>query len=516
MQVDKLLAHHGLTSNPFVAEEATHDPVFEQLQDQTMPHHPDFAKILGRIEHPAAAVVFGEKGSGKTAIRLLIGKRVGEHNQNNPDQRTLLVPYDELNPVLDRVMQRRRDAMPARQRNKIDTQQLLETLRLEDHQDAIMSLAVTQLIGAMLDEPTLGDELTLLPEDWRTRLAKLPRRKRVDFLILAMLYDQPRSGNTADRFTRLRRILKLGWSGPICWSRLGAIFCTSAAAVMGVMGWISKSQPWQYAAGVMATLAVVGWGLWLWRYREVRSLGRKIHRETPAVERTPEQLRQMLGHLRRSDLVNQPWPAQGAQDAKNSRYALTANFTELLETLDYTGMIVLIDRVDEPTAISGHADRMQTVLWPMLDNKFLQQKNIGIKLLLPIELRHLLHRESPEFYQEARLDKQHMVDRLIWSGATLFDLCTSRLRVCQQEGADALYLTDLFESDVSREMLVDALDQMHQPRDAFKFLYSVIQEHCRMVPEDEGKSLIARITLDTVRRDQAQRVQELYRGLSPA
>jgi hypothetical protein len=65
-------------------------------------------------------------------------------------------------------------------------------------------------------------------------------------------------------------------------------------------------------------------------------------------------------------------------------------------------------------------------------------------------------------------------------------------------------------------MVVDALDQMHQPRDAFKFLYSVIQEHCRMIPEDAGKPLIARITLETVRRDQARRVQELYRGLSPA
>ena len=44
MQIDKLLSHHGLSLNPFVAEEARHDPVFEQLLEDAMPHHPDFAK----------------------------------------------------------------------------------------------------------------------------------------------------------------------------------------------------------------------------------------------------------------------------------------------------------------------------------------------------------------------------------------------------------------------------------------------------------------------------------------
>ena len=68
----------------------------------------------------------------------------------------------------------------------------------------------------------------------------------------------------------------------------------------------------------------------------------------------------------------------------------------------------------------------------------------------------------------------------------------------------------------ARDMIVDALDQMHQPRDAFKFLYSVIQEHCRMVPEDQPKFTVPRLTLDGVRRQQSQRVQEFYRGLTPA
>ena len=64
-------------------------------------------------------------------------------------------------------------------------------------------------------------------------------------------------------------------------------------------------------------------------------------------------------------------------------------------------------------------------------------------------------------------------------------------------------------------MLMDALEQMHQPRDAFKFLYAVVQEHCRMVSADAAAYRIPRLTLETVRRAQAQRVQELHRGLTP-
>ena len=118
------------------------------------------------------------------------------------------------------------------------------------------------------------------------------------------------------------------------------------------------------------------------------------------------------------------------------------------------------------------------------------------------------------------MDKQSMIDRLMWSGATLYDLASNRLRAVksttssgQEAGTDRQdsgdssaegpadtgaasglasgggetaggTLTDLFATDVSREMLVDALDQMHQPRDAFKFLYQVIQEHCNTVPDD--------------------------------
>jgi len=525
MNIEKFLAHHGMSENPFGAEEARHDPVYERLLLQTNCQHPDFAKILGRVEHPSTSVVFGEKGSGKTAIRLMIGKCVADHNQEKTDGRTMMVAYDNLNPTLDLLTQRRRREMSSLKRNKATTQQLLEQIRLEDHQDAILSVATTRLIDALLDVRVDNESPMIMPEALPQRIKKMPRRNRVDLLTLAALYDQPRSGDVVSRWSRLRSKLRVGARWSTGMTRILAMLLTVlAAGIAGVhylgnyIDFVKDALPagMVAGAGVCAALAIVLWISWVSRHISLWRLSKRIWKQTPTIDRTPPQLREMLINLPGSDLAGQTWPSHEEQEASNSRYELTAKLLDALEYLGYVGIIVLIDRVDEPTLVAGNPDRMRAILWPMLDNKFLQQDRIGFKLLLPIELRHSLHRESSEFFQEARLDKQSLVDRLEWSGATLYDLCSNRLRACRKSTENPIFLTDIFEPNVSREMLVDALNQMHQPRDAFKFLYTVIQEHCRMVPDDEAKYMIPKVTLDSVRRDQALRVQELYRGLSPA
>jgi hypothetical protein len=183
-------------------------------------------------------------------------------------------------------------------------------------------------------------------------------------------------------------------------------------------------------------------------------------------------------------------------------------------------MVVVIDRVDEPTLISGDPERMRAVIWPLFNNKFLQQEGLGVKMLLPIELRHALFKESSAFFQEARLDKQSLVERLNWTGAMLYDLCDARLKACLDPRALAtdgpISLLDLFAEDVTARDLVDALDQMHQPRDAFKFLYACIGEHCSNVTAEQEQWKIPRLVLETIRKQQSERVQQLYRGIRPA
>ncbi len=532
MNVSDFLAYHGVTENPFNAEEARHDPVFERLlgDDAT---HPDFAKILGRIDQPSTSIVFGEKGSGKTAIRLLIGRRIAEHNRavasgQAPDgKRTLLVAYDDLNPVLDRFVKHRRRL--AGDLSDAATEKLLAQFRLVDHQDAILSLAVTRLTDAVLGEtggPGKTDDERVDAGALSGRgLKRMPRRLRANLAVLAALYDQPADGSVTARWQQLRQRLRLGWRLPFNLTKWTGIVLAFAAVGLGVTyAVMGEDRPawliWALIASAVTGAALLAW--WAWKWIALWSLARRIHRETPTIDRTAAELQRMLGMLRATDLAHQPWPI--AQAGSDARYDLTRRLLDVLNYLGYGGMIVLVDRVDEPTLISGRAERMKSIIWPMLDNKFLQQQAIGVKLLLPIELRYLLQREPGDFFQEARLDKQNMVDRLTWSGATLYDLCSNRLRACRKgqphgdhpASTRPIQLTDLFEEDVSRQLIIDALDQMHQPRDAFKFLYAVVQEHCRTVSADEASYRIPRLTLETVRRAQAQRVQELHRGLAPA
>ena len=115
------------------------------------------------------------------------------------------------------------------------------------------------------------------------------------------------------------------------------------------------------------------------------------------------------------------------------RYLLIEKLVRVLRAAKVHGVMVVMDRVDEPTLINGDANRMRAVIWPMLNNKFLQQGAIGFKLLLPLELRYELLRESSAFFQEARLDKQSLVERLTWTGTMLYDLCAESLNACRSE-----------------------------------------------------------------------------------
>lgn len=501
MQVDTFLKHHGIAENPFSAEEARDDPIFARLLDAGA-IHPEFDKVLGDPAQPRPAVVFGEKGSGKTALRLMVERAVERHNARHPDRRAWVVRYDDLNPVIDRFTHHFRRGE--------SSDKLLQRFRLPDHMDAMLSRATTRLVDALL-----GEDAATLGDDCRRTARRMDRQRRVDLAELAVLYDQPASGNFAGRWARLRRTLRLGrvpWARIVLWSGVGLALLT-LGLVAGT--WVTGSDDTRLsvATGIAGAAAVLLLAFAAWRWLGAWRLARRVRREVRVVDRSPTQLRAALMQMPARDLADQPVPVPGDHD---SRYQLTQRLLGVLGEFGYASGIVLVDRVDEPALVQGDAQRMRALVWPMFDNKFLQQDGVGLKLLLPIELRHLLHREDANFFQQARLDKQHLVDRLTWSGTTLYDLCTQRLQACQQDDAQPLTLAQLFTDEVGNRDLIDALDQMHQPRDAFKFIYQVIQEHCANVPADEPQWQIPRLTLESVRKQQSQRVQEFYRGLSPA
>jgi hypothetical protein len=506
MNVKRFFEHWGLAEHPFLAEEARHDPVFGRLgAGETA--HPEFEKILGDLSRPSTSIVFGEKGSGKTAIRLQVEQRVAEHNLGAGDARVLLVAYDDLNPVIDAVCARR-GAGPGSADRAIE--EAMGGFRLVDHMDAILQRAVESVVDRTLDTGPEGNDLA-------RRLRRAPMETRRDLLGLQAVYDRESVGG--ERTLALRRRIGVGRDlGRVAWR--AAAWAGWLAPAAALVAWYRTDDAlfgpavWRWVVYALAALwlASVAWVVAiepLWRRRRAWRIARSVGGR-------PTRIDSVAGSLGKLGAAGAVAGELAPGSSEESRYAAFDRLRSALRAMGFSGVIVVMDRVDEPALVQGDAARMRAVVWPLLNNKFLQMDGLGLKLLLPIELRYELFRESSSFFQEARMDKQGLVERLSWTGAMLYDLCEARMEACRAEGAEAVGLNDLFDADVTRTDLVDALDQMHQPRDAFKFLYQCVGDHCSGTTADSEAWRIPRLTLEMVKRQQSERVQMLQRGVRPA
>jgi hypothetical protein len=237
--------------------------------------------------------------------------------------------------------------------------------------------------------------------------------------------------------------------------------------------------------------------MWKW-FWEARGIVRNVR----VGNRQLNPLRQVLMNFTHAEIDSQPLPSQPRTD---DRYELLSKLQGVLRTLKYTGILILVDRVDEPYLINGSAEQMRALLWPMLDNKFLKHPGLGFKLLLPIELWRFVEREEREFYQRARLDKQNMIPSLEWTGEALYDVANARIRACARDGARP-GLRDLLDESISERQVIDALRSLRVPRHLFKFMYRLLVAHCNAhtdeapvwrIPEPLFES-----TLSLYRRDQ--------------
>jgi len=547
MTLAAFLEHWTLSDNPFKGEEARQDVVFTRLSSLPEPlpttrpfgfagqprpgsrvQHPDFEKIAGDFSRPSTSIVFGEKGSGKTAIRLQIAEHIAAYNAANPGGRVLLVPFDELNPVLDAFVARVRPTLRDKKATAADA---LSRFRLVDALDGMLGQVVPRLVDALLSQDvelrSAVDRAAVidLGQDVKKQARALSRTLKRDVLILQAVYDRAEgsgsgamTGGAEERTVALRRRLGLRkpWFGYV-------------EAGLALLGWAAPLGVFLASLGVVEAHRNPIWvasffvalGVWLiFVFKRavaerllVGRMARRLRKQVRTLGRTESSYADSIRELPPACRSNSVLPLT---DSDDQRYAMIDRVRRVLAPFGYAGAIVIVDRVDEPTMISGDPDKMRSFVWPLLNNKFLQQEFIGIKLLLPIELRYLLFRESSSFFQEARLDKQCLIERLTWTGPMLYDLCTGRVNACRPPGAQPIGLIDLFAEDVTRQELIDSLDQMHQPRDAFKLLYQCISEHCSNIPTDQATYRVSRAVLDMVRKAQAERIRQLYMGVRPA
>jgi len=485
MKVQEFLEHHGIAGNPFAEEDAQTDAVFKRDCLETT-YHPAWDKIFGSPADPSTSIVFGEKGSGKTALKLQMVRQFDRHNETHPEARTFVVLYDDFNPFLDRFV--------ARAAHGRSVEKTLAQWKLWDHMDAILSLAVTQLVSGLI----AGE-----------RPPRLTRPQARDLALLAACYDQSTAESFPLRWRRLRR--RTGYHGRFGgWPRLLAFAATALfalalaiSAAAGRLGWAGAWWPW---AALGAAWIPAG----LRRLKSAWRAWRIVHGMRTG-NRTVGQLGRALAALPEVDLAGQPLPAHARSD---DRYELLAKFQGVLAALGWTGMVVIVDRLDEPHLINGSAERMRLVIWPLLDNKFLKMPGLGLKLLLPEDLYRFIEREDEQFNQRARLDKQNLVPALAWSGETLYDIASTRVQAASV-GSPPATLAALFDDSVDQRRLIDGLRGLRVPRQLFKFLYRLLVAHCHAHTAEQPVYRIPverfETTLAVFRRDQ----DAFDRGLAP-
>jgi len=492
MKIHQFLEHHKIHSNPFSVEDAQTDSVFKSgCIDTTF--HPAWQKVYGDPREPSTSIVFGQKGAGKTAMRLQIIEHITRFNQENPNNQLYIIEYDDFNPYLDRF----RDRQFGRHRRPDRT---LKRWKLWDHMDAILTIGVTNLVNHILESRSKTNARCQIAAD---AASKLDANQARDLLLLAACYDQSTADTHQARWYQLKK--KLGvWTIETYTSfAIGIVFTILTLALVASIGiftteWLNLFYPIVFIAGWIPWLNKLGRSFWK-SHRVVNSI--KIGN----LERSP--LTKMLMDLKMSELASQPLPMHARTD---DRYAMLDKLTGILESLGITGMIVIVDRVDEPHLINGSPELMRLLLWPMLDNKFLKQSGIGMKLLLPLEIHQFVDRETKEFYQRARLDKQNMIPSLEWTAEALYDVANARILAVSDGSAT---LQELFDESISKQRIFDAFRMLRVPRHLFKFLYRLMVAHCNNYTDQDPNFKISSQTFESTLAVYVKEQDAFDRGL---
>jgi hypothetical protein len=336
------------------------------------------------------------------------------------------------------------------------------------------------------------------------RLRLLDRQQKRDLLLLVACYDNSTGESLRSRWGRLRR--KMGFRNWYTWwDRILGVAVTLAvvATILYWRQWDWLATPWPYV------IAAAGWVPWLLSLAKWHFAARRIARNVRVLKPHVASVRRLLMSFPKRDIDGQPLPENQRTD---DRYELLAKFQGVLKSLGFGGVVVLVDRVDEPHLITGSVERMRALIWSMLDNKFLKQPGMGIKLLLPRELADHLHREDRDFYQRARLDKQNMIPSLEWTGEALYDLANARIRSCGADGQQPT-LRSLLDDSITDQRLIDAFRALRVPRHLFKFLYRLLVAHCNAHTDDKPAWQIPRETFEATLAVYSRDQDAVDRGL---
>jgi hypothetical protein len=297
-------------------------------------------------------------------------------------------------------------------------------------------------------------------------------------MLLAACYDQSTASSFSKRWNTLRKTVRYGnmatkWSCPLA--------VISFIASIALVTWMFMRERGEEAAAVsynilwlVPLITLIGSFPYLINFVKCQIAALGIRRHMRVGKRETGDLRKILMQIPPRELASQPLPRFERTD---DRYELLNKFQSILKRLGFAGVVVLMDRVDEPHMTGGKPELMRRFVWPLLDNKLLKHPGIGFKIMLPQELHRDVERETREFHERARLDKQNVIPAFQWTGESLYDLARARMLACAADDRSP-EPRDLFADDISYERTLSAFQSLRVPRHLFRFLYRVLVDHC--------------------------------------
>lgn len=498
----EFLDHHGLRTDALAGLEATKDDVF--INNIDMAKHPYYDRIRGSMTTVTSALVLGERGSGKTAMRRQMINDIEDHNQNcELNKRILLLQYDRFDNFLDAMLSRDAESfaervkqcgktLRANPRNRRLVSQVIEQLSgmvefptwaLNDQVDAILVLAARRLSDAILGEgegPGIG---RLDPGGLKSR--------RPDLLVLATVYapsDQP------DRARRLRR--KLGYSGlrrlEAAWQ--SALGWATTAAVLVLTGICLGNDLLGYLWIPLVLLLVAGWLPWFFKLRWAGEVAAYVTGEVRVLNHHKKDLHRLLMALCHRD-VDESALGRLVSKLDSSRLEFLDKVLETCRDLGFAQVIVIVDQVDEPARVGADGNRMLRLIKSMIDLKLLQRDGIGVKLLLPDHLEVPLKKELD--HDISRLDRLNLITSLLWSGDRLAELIDIRLRACAASPGKAPTWRNLLDDSIDKSEFLSYLEKLGTPRFAFKFMWNLFVAHSAAFRRDDPHWRFDRDTFKT-------------------
>ncbi|MGC9328284.1 MAG: hypothetical protein ACP5I1_11665 [Candidatus Hinthialibacter sp.] len=481
MFTQKWRNHWGLAEDPFNCEDADKDIILSSLDSSIV--HWSFDRLYGNPHMAAPAIAFGEKGSGKSALRLMTRRRLEKFNEENPQEKIFLIDYIDFNPFLSRF----RRAISARADDRQAAQDVVKRWKISDHLDAILSLGVTQFIDQILETNSVKKDMT--------------RKQKMYLMLLTSLYYDSDRKTTSEAMQQIRKLIRyFSWRPILKWISIAILSLVSIAVALipWFTGMESMFNKLFYILGALGLLGT--WGWWAWDSISARTQSAWASRSVKILTRNSSNLSSMLAKVTRKERKEFVLP-NGVDES--SRYLLLERFIDLLETYGYKGVYVLIDRVDEPSLLSISDGLMRQFIEKLLDIKLLQYPRLGLKLFLPIEMDAIHRNASAEQLKHMRLDKSNLIPELKWSGQELYEIANQRLNACKDSETKDVSLGDMFEEGFDFVYLKDTLSNLGTPRYAFGFLATLISEYVKELPndlpEDDKRWKISRSHFDVVR-----------------